>query len=93
MKWLSRYGIIRENSNWIENSNRLQKVFQFENFTQSLNFINAISEVCESEKHHPDIYWKYNKIQLNLTTHDKGDTVTEKDHRLAELIDEVFNKL
>jgi 4a-hydroxytetrahydrobiopterin dehydratase len=75
--------------NWSEIDNKLQREFEFDDFQQALEFINEIAVICESENHHPEINWIYNKIILKLSTHDAGDVITEKDIKLAELIDEV----
>ena len=75
--------------NWLEIDNKLQREFEFDDFQQALEFINEIAVICESENHHPEINWVYNKITLKLSTHDAGDVITEKDIKLAELIDEV----
>jgi 4a-hydroxytetrahydrobiopterin dehydratase len=76
-------------SKWSEIDNKLQREFEFDDFQQALQFINEIVVICESENHHPEINWVYNKIILKLSTHDAGDVITEKDIKLAELIDEV----
>ncbi len=76
-------------SNWSEIDNKLQREFEFDDFQQALEFINEIAVICESENHHPGINWVYNKITLKLSTHDAGDVITQKDIKLAELIDEV----
>jgi 4a-hydroxytetrahydrobiopterin dehydratase len=76
-------------SKWSEIDNKLQREFEFDDFQQALQFINKIAVICESENHHPEIDWVYNKIILKLSTHDAGDVITEKDIKLAELIDEV----
>jgi len=41
--------------------------------------------------HHPE--WKnvYNKVEITLTTHDKGNTITEKDRELAKAINDLLN--
>jgi 4a-hydroxytetrahydrobiopterin dehydratase len=76
-------------SNWSEVDGKLQREFEFSDFQQALEFINEIAVICESENHHPEINWIYNKITLKLSTHDAGDIITQKDIKLAELIDEV----
>ena len=76
-------------SKWSEIDNKLQREFEFDDFQQALQFINEIVVICESENHHPEINWVYNKIIIKLSTHDAGDVITEKDIKLAELIDEV----
>jgi 4a-hydroxytetrahydrobiopterin dehydratase len=42
--------------------------------------------------HHPDVCVKYNRVEVELTTHDEGG-VTEKDVQLARKIDEVYKTL
>jgi 4a-hydroxytetrahydrobiopterin dehydratase len=81
---------IQANPNWVEVYNKLERNFNFSDFKQALKFINEISIICESENHHPEINWIYNKISLKLSTHDAGDIITEKDIKLAKLIDECY---
>jgi 4a-hydroxytetrahydrobiopterin dehydratase len=81
--------LFESNQNWINIDGKLQRDFQFSDFNDALQFINQISVICESENHHPEINWIYNKITLKLSTHDAGDIITQKDIKLAELIDEV----
>jgi 4a-hydroxytetrahydrobiopterin dehydratase len=79
---------------WIENDNKLKRKIEFENFKESLDFINRLATICESMNHHPEINWIYNKIELTLSTHDAGDKITELDYQLANKIDElIINKI
>lgn len=87
---LKKYKKFKLNSGWIEVYNKLEKNFNFPDFHQALKFINEISIICEVENHHPEINWLYNKITLKLSTHDAGDIITEKDIKLAKLIDECY---
>ena len=94
MKRIKTYKLFESNQNWSEVDGKLCRDFQFSDFNEALQFINKISEICESENHHPEINWIYNKITLKLSTHDvlkmvSGDIITQKDIKLAELIDEV----
>jgi 4a-hydroxytetrahydrobiopterin dehydratase len=93
LRYLKKYNIKESNSNWIEVNGKLQYEFEFSDFLESLNFINKIAQICESENHHPEINWTYNKITLKLSTHDAGDIITEKDIKLSKLIDEVLKTL
>ena len=82
--------LLESNNSWVEIDGKLCKDFKFSDFSQSLEFINKISNIFESENHHPEINWIYNKITLSLSTHDAGDIITDKDIRLSQLIDEVL---
>ena len=50
-------------------------------------FLNRVADVAEELGHHPEIFNVYDRVRLTLTTHDAGNVVTEKDHRLAAAID------
>ncbi len=72
---------------WTEENNRLKKTFTFKNFNQAFGFMTKVALVAEKMDHHP--YWTnlYNVVTFELSTHDAGDTVTEKDNKLAKAID------
>ncbi len=89
MRRIKTYKLFESVQNWIEIDGKLCRDFEFNDFNEALQFINKISDICESENHHPEINWTYNKITLKLSTHDAGDIITDKDFRLAELIDEL----
>ena len=54
-------------------------------------FLNRVAEVAEAHGHHPEIFNVYGTVRLTLTTHDAGNTVTDKDHQLAAAIDTVVD--
>ncbi len=57
---------------WELNGDAIKRTFKFKNFKQSMEFVNNVAEVAESEGHHPDIAISYNKVTLTLTTHAIG---------------------
>jgi 4a-hydroxytetrahydrobiopterin dehydratase len=73
---------------WQEINNELTKTFTFEDFKSALYFVNKIGAIAEEEQHHPDIELSWGKVVVHLTTHSAGG-VTEKDHALAQRIDEL----
>jgi 4a-hydroxytetrahydrobiopterin dehydratase len=75
---------------WKEKANKLYRSFEFKDFKDAFSFMTAVALSAEKMDHHPT--WKntYNKVEIWLNTHDKGDVVTEKDHKLSKLIDEAF---
>ncbi len=74
---------------WTEENNCLSKKFLFDGFVEAMKFINKVATVAESLNHHPTIINTYNKVELILQTHDKGNTVTELDWQLAKEIDRI----
>lgn len=76
---------------WKEENNKLYRKYTFENFEEALAFINKVGATAEHHNHHPTIKNTYNKVELWLTTHDAGDTITDKDHNLAQNIDKILS--
>ena len=74
---------------WSGDELRIAKTYQFKNFAQALAFMVEVGFYCEKADHHPE--WKniYNKVWVELTTHDAG-RVTARDLALAERMDAVF---
>lgn len=76
---------------WTETRARLEREFQFIDFRAAMAFLNRVAEVAEDHGHHPEIFNVYGRVRLTLTTHDAGNTVTNKDHELAAAIDAVVD--
>lgn len=72
---------------WSEENNKLVKTFTFKNFTDAFGFMTRVAIEAEKMNHHPEWSNVYNKVTIHLSTHDAGDIVTEKDRKLAEIID------
>lgn len=72
---------------WQEENNQLKKTFVFKSFIEAWGFMSKVALVAEKMNHHPE--WKnvYNRVEIALYTHDAGNMVTEKDHKLAKAID------
>lgn len=75
---------------WQQENNALYRKFQFKDFKEAFAFLTKVAMVAEQLDHHPTIKNTWNTVELWLSTHDAGNTVTEKDHKLAMKIDEVF---
>lgn len=54
-----------------------------------MSFVNAIAWTANKENHHPQMIIDFNQCIIRLTTHDEGNKITDKDHRLARLIDQL----
>ena len=72
---------------WITKDNKLEKEFVFKDFIDAFAFLTKVAFAAEKQNHHPEIYNVYDKVIISLQTHDAGNVVTEKDHKLAKTID------
>ncbi len=77
---------------WKEEDDKLKASFKFKDFTQAFAFMTEVAFQAEKMGHHPDWHNVYNTVDFALNTHDAGDKVTEKDHKLANAIDNIFSK-
>lgn len=77
--------------NWITKDNKLVKEFKFKDFTEAFVFLTKVAFAAEKQNHHPELYNVYNKVTISLQTHDAGNLVTEKDHKLAVIIDGFYD--
>lgn len=75
---------------WQESNNELFKRFTFKDFSEAFAFMTRVAILAEKHNHHPRWENVWNKVDIHLNTHDAGDVVTEKDHKLAEAIDKLL---
>lgn len=75
---------------WKEENNTLEKTFTFKDFKAAFGFMTQVAILSEKLDHHP--FWTnvYNKVTIQLSTHEAGDIVTEKDWNLANQIDKIL---
>jgi 4a-hydroxytetrahydrobiopterin dehydratase len=72
---------------WTEENNSLQQTFTYKNFSEAFAFMTRVALLAEQHNHHPEWSNIYNKVTIILRTHEAGNTVTNKDKKLAEAID------
>lgn len=75
---------------WTEEDNMLKRTFEFADFIQAFSFMTKVALLAEKMNHHPNWSNVYNKVEISLTSHDKGNIVTERDHKLAKAIDKIL---
>lgn len=75
-----------------EENNRLKAEFKFKDFAEAFSFMTEIAFHAEKQNHHPNWSNVWNTVSIELTTHSAGNTVTEKDHKLAETIKKLYAK-
>ncbi|MBS4043134.1 MAG: 4a-hydroxytetrahydrobiopterin dehydratase [Chitinophagaceae bacterium] len=72
---------------WQNTNNKLYKKIEFNNFSEAFAFMTRVAIEAEKMNHHPKWTNVWNVVEIWLSTHDAGDIVTEKDHKLAQKID------
>ncbi len=72
---------------WKESNDKLHRTFKFQNFNEAFGFMARVALEAEKMNHHPDWSNSYDTVEINLSSHDAGDKVTDKDRKLAAKID------
>lgn len=67
---------------------KIEKLFKFKNFKESMKFVNRVADIAEEQDHHPDIYIHWNEVALTLYTH-AINGLFSNDFILAAKIDEI----
>jgi len=78
--------------NWTEENNSLNRIFKFPDFISAFAFMTSVAIHAEKQNHHPNWSNVYNTVKISLSTHDAGNIVTDKDHKLAITINDIFEK-
>ena len=76
---------------WREENNSLKKTFKFKDFIEAFGFMTKVALIAEKMNHHPTWTNTWNMVSFELSTHDAGDVVTDKDRDLAKAIDRAAN--
>ncbi len=73
---------------WTIENGKLHKEFQFDNFVSAFGFMTQLALVAESLNHHPEWFNVYNRVTIDLTTHDAGG-ISELDFQWAKQADTI----
>jgi len=68
---------------WSLKDGKLHRDFKFKSFVEAFGFMTSLALVAESMGHHPEWFNVYNRVAIDLTTHDAGG-ITTKDLELAK---------
>ncbi len=75
-----------EISGWTVENEKLHKEFQFNSFVEAFGFMASVALIAESMNHHPEWFNVYNRVTVDLATHDAGG-ISALDFELAKKID------
>ena len=80
--------ILKELSGWTVVNGKLHKEMEFTDFNQAWQFMTTAVVEIEKMNHHPEWFNVYNKLVIDLMTHDAGG-ITENDVNLAKHLDKI----
>jgi 4a-hydroxytetrahydrobiopterin dehydratase len=75
---------------WEEVDDRLRRELTFADFSEAFAFMTRVALLAEQRNHHPNWSNVWNRVEIELTSHDAGNTVTDRDRDLAEAINRLL---
>jgi 4a-hydroxytetrahydrobiopterin dehydratase len=75
-------------SGWSLQEGKLHREFKFASFVEAFGFMASCALVAEKHDHHPEWFNVYNKVIVDLTTHD-AQGISARDFALAEAMDKL----
>jgi 4a-hydroxytetrahydrobiopterin dehydratase len=76
-----------DDQRWTESTDGLRCDLRFADFSAAFAFMTRVALLAEKLDHHPEWSNVYDRVSITLRSHDAGNTVTERDRRMAAAID------
>lgn len=77
---------------WRVDINKISRDFVFQNYKETIDFVNEVAQLAENEGHHPVMHVYFSKITIELWTH-AIEGLSENDFIMAAKIDELYSNL
>ncbi|MBK8257618.1 MAG: 4a-hydroxytetrahydrobiopterin dehydratase [Polyangiaceae bacterium] len=74
---------------WVIKDGKLHRVLTFDGFQEAFGFMTSVALAAEKADHHPEWRNVWNKVEIDLTTHDAGG-ISARDFKLAAVIDKMI---
>ncbi len=76
---------------WVLQGGKLRREYEFADFVAAFAFMTGVALVAQAMDHHPEWFNVWNKVQVDLTTHDAGG-VTAFDVKLAQSMEDLAGR-
>ena len=83
---------IAELGSWTVEDGKLHREYRFRSFVQAFGFMAQVALLAERAAHHPEWFNVYNRVVVDLTTHEAGG-ITQKDLDLAREMEQVAGRM
>ncbi len=76
---------------WVRTGQKIKASYEFDSFETAFDFMTEVAAEAERLNHHPEWFNVYNKVEIELTTHDLGG-ITDLDLEFARLISDLAKR-
>ena len=83
---------IDELGTWSVENGKLHREYKFPSFVQAFGFMTQVALLAERAAHHPEWFNVYNKVVVDLTTHE-AQGITQKDLDLASEMEQIASRM
>ncbi|MGI0080008.1 MAG: 4a-hydroxytetrahydrobiopterin dehydratase [Nitrososphaerales archaeon] len=83
---------LKRTRGWKIVKGKIQRNFEFADFNEAFGFMTRVALEVEKLDHHPEWFNVYNKVRIDLVTHDVGG-LSNYDFRLAKIINKIAGKI
>jgi 4a-hydroxytetrahydrobiopterin dehydratase len=77
---------------WTVQNGKLHREYKFADFPHAFGFMATAAPAIEKMDHHPEWFNVYNRVTVDLSTHDAGG-ITQRDFDLAKLLEGIAKQL
>ena len=84
--------VIAELDSWTVEAGKLHREYRFRNFVQAFGFMAQVALLAERASHHPEWFNVYNRVVVDLTTHE-AQGITQKDLDLAREMEQIARRM
>jgi 4a-hydroxytetrahydrobiopterin dehydratase len=84
--------VLAELGSWTVENGKLHREYKFRDFVQAFGFLAQAALLVERANHHPEWFNVYNKVVVDLTTHEAAG-ITQKDLDLARDMEKIAQRV
>ena len=77
---------------WQVSKGKLNRTLEFDSFVQAFAFMTRVALEAEKLNHHPEWFNVYNRLTIDLVTHDIGNEISNYDIMLAGKISDIYDE-
>lgn len=78
-------------SGWKVVKGKLYKKYEFDSYSQVLNFVKKVGKIAEEQNHHPEIILKFNEVIITMFDHEKNK-ISDRCHKFANEVNKINKK-
>ena len=73
---------------WKKVDGKLSNSYKFNDYDETLSFVNKVADIAKEQNHHPEITFGYNKVKITIFDHEAGK-ISEKCHKFTDAVDKL----